>query len=924
MPEVSSAIVLHEDKQYYANASDIYGPDVETVNYEQDTELLSQPIIAPVEKKQFKLEEEGLPEVFYNRQFQIELMEHPDHVRNVAIVGHLNHGKTSFVDMLVKQTHMVGSNHSNENERELLRYTDTSVLEKERGFTINSSPMSMLLSDLTGKHFLFNVLDTPGHVDFIDEVAVASRLADGFVVVVDVIEGLQVNTERIIKRAIADEVPFIILLNKMDRLILDLRLPPNEAYYKIVNVLDNINIFIKNNSPLVNRRVSPELGNVMFGSTKFGWCFTLKSFALFYQDLYPSLEAESFTLRLWGNIYYEEDTKKFTRESSRGERTFLHFILTPIYKLFSYTLTHEREKLEPFLRKLGIILKPSEYQLNVDPLLQIVFSRFFGDVSPFTSMVVDKIASPDKSSGRKLELAYNGSMVSPLITSANSCNPSGPLLVDAVKLYSSGDGKEFYVFGRIFSGTLRLGDSISVLGENFTAGDDEDVSKETVTGLWIYESRYKIPVEAVPAGQWALIGGVDQSINKCATLVGEEIKDDYEIFSPIKPISQSVVKIAVEPVNPSELPKMLDGLRSVTKTYALVTTKVEDSGEHIILGSGEVYMDCVMYDLRNVYTNVAIKVSDPSSGFCETCLDMSAIKFPTTSHNKKNKVTIVAEPLSRNIADDIESGRVDIDWPLKQISSHFQEQYEWDLMASRSIWAFGPGKNGPNILLDDTLPGEVDKKVLSSSREAFKQGFKWFVREGPLCEEPMRGVKFKVIDVDLAKLPLHRSAGQLIPTVRRACLSSVLLASPRLLEPVYSCRIMCSASSVPIIYDLLSRRRGNVLRDSAIPGTPLYSIEGTIPVIDSFGFEVDVRVATQGSSAVSLVFDSWELVPGDPLDKTQKTQPLQPASIQALARDFVLKTRKRKGLSDEPTITKFLDGEVVESLKESGLLEDLM
>lgn len=129
------------------------------------------------------------------------------------------------------------------------------------------------------------------------------------------------------------------------------------------------------------------------------------------------------------------------------------------------------------------------------------------------------------------------------------------------------------------------------------------------------------------------------------------------------------------------------------------------------------------------------------------------------------------------------------------------------------------------------------------------------------------------------------------------------------------------ADSVSSLYTVLARRRGHVLQDGPIAGTPLYLVKGLIPVIDSFGFETDVRIHTQGQALVSLVFDRWSIVPGDPLDKEVRLRPLEPASAQALARDFVLKTRRRKGLSEDVTISKFLEPELFQSLGESGLLD---
>lgn len=96
---------------------------------------------------------------------------------------------------------------------------------------------------------------------------------------------------------------------------------------------------------------------------------------------------------------------------------------------------------------------------------------------------------------------------------------------------------------------------------------------------------------------------------------------------------------------------------------------------------------------------------------------------------------MVAEPLEKGIAEDIETGRVNIRMPPRKLGEHFVEKYQWDLLASRSIWAFGPTEQGPNILMDDTLPSEVDKKMLYSVRDTVKQGFQWGTREGPLCDE---------------------------------------------------------------------------------------------------------------------------------------------------------------------------------------------
>lgn len=154
---------------------------------------------------------------------------------------------------------------------------------------------------------------------------------------------------------------------------------------------------------------------------------------------------------------------------------------------------------------------------------------------------------------------------------------------------------------------------------------------------------------------------------------------------------------------------MLEGLRKVNRSYPLLITKVEESGEHILIGTGELYLDCVMHDLRKMYSEIEIKVSDPSVSFCETVIDTSGIKCYAETPNKMNKLTMIACPLDKGLGEDIEREMVDLGVGNKTVSKYFMDNFEWDLLASRSVWSFGPGKFEPNLLMDDTLPSETNK-----------------------------------------------------------------------------------------------------------------------------------------------------------------------------------------------------------------------
>ncbi|XP_055679618.1 116 kDa U5 small nuclear ribonucleoprotein component [Lutzomyia longipalpis] len=916
----SRAIVLHEDKRYYPTALEVYGQDVETIVQEEDAQPLDKPLIEPVKKMKFQLKEQELPETTYEMEFLADLMDTPPLIRNVALVGHLHHGKTTFVDCLVRQTHPQFQGMEERN----LRYTDTLFTEQERGVSIKATPITLVLPDVRQKSYLMNIFDTPGHVNYSDEVTAALRICDGIVLFVDAAEGVMLNTERLLKHAIQEKMDITICINKIDRLMLELKLPPQDAYFKLKHIVEEINALMSiysggsGNTPVI----SPILGNVCFASSLYGFCFSLKSFAKMYADTYPGVNVVEFSRRLWGDMYFHSKSRRFTKKSphNSAQRSFVEFILEPLYKLFAQVVGDVDTTLVDTLTELNIKLTKEESKSNIRPLLRLIMNRFCGDFCGFVDMCVEHIKSPLDNSKNKVDHIYTGPKDGPLYEDMLKCNQNGALMVHSSKMYPTEDCTFFQVLARVVSGTLHAGQEVRVLGENYSLQDEEDSRVLQVGRLWIYEARYKVELNRVPAGNWVLIEGIDQCIVKTSTITDVDHSEDMYIFRPLKFNTQSIIKIAVEPVNPSELPKMLDGLRKVNKSYPLLSTRVEESGEHVILGTGELYLDCVMHDLRKMYSEIDIKVADPVVAFCETVVETSSLKCFAETPNKKNKVTMIAEPLEKGLAEDIENDVVSISWNKKRLGEFFQVNYDWDLLAARSIWAFGPDVTGPNILVDDTLPSEVDKTLLGTVKDSIVQGFQWGTREGPLCEEPIRNVKFKILDAVIANEPLHRGGGQVIPTARRVAYSAFLMATPRLMEPYLFVEVQAPADCVSAVYTVLARRRGHVTQDAPVPGSPLYTIKAFIPAIDSFGFETDLRTHTQGQAFCLSVFHHWQIVPGDPLDKSIVIRPLEPQPATHLAREFMIKTRRRKGLSEDVSINKFFDDPMLLELARQDVL----
>ena len=198
-------IVLHEDKKYYPEADEVY-PGVKTVTLDEDAQDLKEPIIKPVKQKNFSVLMKDIPKLKYDSDYMTALMHSPNLIRNVALVGNLHHGKTSFVDTLVRATHVEEWDPTKE-----VRFTDTRIDEQERHLSIKSTPISLVLEDLRDKHYLLNLIDCPGHINFSDESTAAFRAVDGVVLVVDAVEGVMLNTERLIKQAVLAKLPICLV-----------------------------------------------------------------------------------------------------------------------------------------------------------------------------------------------------------------------------------------------------------------------------------------------------------------------------------------------------------------------------------------------------------------------------------------------------------------------------------------------------------------------------------------------------------------------------------------------------------------------------------------------------------------------------------------------------------------------------------------
>ena len=552
-----NAIVLHEDKEHYPSAEEVYGSDVRAAVLNEDAMDLDTPIVEPVKQKDHTATTKGGDPTDFNYlddYLAVQLSNETTITRRgVAIIGHFHHGKTTLVDLLLEPTLASSKKRFGAwGPKASLdssagggpRYTDTLKTEQDRRMSLISTPITTLLPDSRGKSYCVTIVDCPGHPQFHDETCATLAGMDGAVLVVDVVEGIQLHTEMALRQAISEGLKCTLVISKMDRLIVELKLPPNDAYFKVLNLIESLNQLILN----FNSRYpvfSPPTGNVAFSSGVHGWLFTLQSFCdqvlAHHRDL--GIGQDDLVPRLWGDSFLDPTTRQFfksarscqSHEGKAVKRTFVTLILEPLYKIYSACLGELEKDVNPMLRSLGVFLTKEELRSSARPLLRAALSQF---VPPggFVDMVVQHTPNPVAAAAGKLARCYSG----PLSDSDNDkvrhamkqCDPNGPTVIHCVKNYPSADGRSFWTFGRIYSGTVRPAETVHVLGEGYSPEDEEDAAIATVTAVAVPRGRKKLQVSLLKAGNWVLLQGVDATISKTATLVSE--REGMHIFKPLQ------------------------------------------------------------------------------------------------------------------------------------------------------------------------------------------------------------------------------------------------------------------------------------------------------------------------------------------------------------------------------------------------------
>ncbi|KIM88726.1 hypothetical protein PILCRDRAFT_813700 [Piloderma croceum F 1598] len=828
------------------------------------------------------------------------LMDKPTNIRNMSVIAHVDHGKSTLTDSLVSKAGIIASAKAGD-----MRFTDTREDEKERGITIKSTAISMYFEidkdDLPaikqktdGSEFLINLIDSPGHVDFSSEVTAALRVTDGALVVVDCIEGVCVQTETVLRQALGERIKPVVIINKVDRALLELQVSKEDLFQSFSRTIESVNVIIStyHDAVLGDVQVFPESGTIAFGSGLHGWGFTLRQFANRYAKKF-GVDKEKMMGKLWGDNFFNPATRKWTTKSEADgkqlERAFNMFILDPIFKIFDAVMNYKKDAIPPMLEKLEIKLAQEERDLEGKALLKVIMRKFLPAGDSLLEMIVIHLPSPATAQKYRCETLYEGPMDDESAIGIRDCDPKGPLVLYVSKMVPTSDKGRFYAFGRIFSGTVRSGPKIRIQGPNYLPGKKDDLFVKSIQRTVLMMGRYIEPIEDCPAGNICGLVGIDQFLLKSGTLTSSETAHNMKVMKfSVSP----VVQVAVEVKNAADLPKLVEGLKRLSKSDPCVQTWIAETGEHIVAGAGELHLEICLKDLQDDHAGVPLKMSDPVVGYRETVKAESTMVALSKSQNKHNRLYVKALPIEEELTKAIENGQVNSRDDFKARARILADEYGWDVTDARKIWCFGPDTTGPNLLVDVTKGVQYLNEIKDSCIAALQ----WASKEGVCAEENMRGVRFNVLDVTLHTDAIHRGGGQIIPTCRRVCYAACLLATPGLQEPVYLVEIQCPETAIGGIYSCLNKRRGQVFSEEQRPGTPMFTVKAYLPVMESFGFNADLRSQTQGQAFPQCVFDHWEIMNGTPLDKGSKLE------------ELVKSIRTRKGLKpDIPPLDTYYD-----------------
>jgi elongation factor 2 len=714
-----------------------------------------------------------------------ELRYRLDRIRNIGVVAHIDHGKTTFSDNLLAGAGMISEELAG--EQLVLDYDEQ---EQARGITINSASASMVHT-WDGDEYLINLIDTPGHVDFGGDVTRAMRAVDGAIVVVCASEGVMPQTETVLRQALRERVKPVLLINKVDRLINELKLDAQQMQGRFIKIITEVNRLIRKMAPEEHREdwlVRPEDGSVAFGSSLHNWAISvpyMQKSGISFKDIYEYCKNEN----------QRELAKK-----------------APVH----------------------------EVALN---------------------MVIKHLPDPKDSQKYRIPNIWRGDDSSDLGKAMINCNPKGPLALMVTKIIIDPHAGEI-TFGRVFSGTLKEGHNVQVLGM---------AKPNRIQQVSVMVGADRITVDDVPAGNIAAISGLRDAY--AGATVTDIEHAEAEPFETIRHISEPVVTVRVEAKRPADLPKLVKTLRDVNKADPSIVVNInQETGEYLMSGMGELHLEVTEYRIKNEH-KVDIITSEPTVIYRETVKMKSPGKFEGKSPNKHNYLYLEAEPLPEAVVKALLEGELPTN-PKKHKKEIAKKMEELGMSKDEAKGVLAI--HGTNLITD------VTKGIqhLFESKELLKQAFEEAVETGPRAGEPLQGLKLRLVDAKFHEDAIHRGPAQLIPAMRNAIYGAMTTAKPTLLEPMQKVYISVPAELMGNVTREMNQRRGTIV-DIKSEGD-MSIINAKAPVAEMFGFASTIRSATGGRVLWNTENMGFEVLPDFLQDEVTR------------------KIRERKGMKPEP------------------------
>ncbi|KAI9082213.1 hypothetical protein K1719_035636 [Acacia pycnantha] len=346
----------------------------------------------------------------------------PQKIRNICILAHVDHGKTTLADHLIAAS---GGGLLHPKLAGRVRFMDYLDEEQRRAITMKSSSIGLRYKD-----YYINLIDSPGHMDFCSEVSTAARLSDGALILVDAVEGVHIQTHAVLRQCWIEKLSPCLVLNKIDKLISELKLSPMEAYIRLLRIVHEVNGIVSTyqsekylsdvdsllagpsgeltadeNIDLIEDdeedMFQPQKGNVAFVCALDGWGFGIHKFSEIYASKLGA-SAAALQKALWGPRYYNSKTKMIVGKKgigggSKARPMFVQFVLEPLWQVYQGALEDGGDKgmLEKVIKSFSLSIPSRELQ-NKDPklVLQAVMSRWLPLSDTILSMVVKCMPDP--------------------------------------------------------------------------------------------------------------------------------------------------------------------------------------------------------------------------------------------------------------------------------------------------------------------------------------------------------------------------------------------------------------------------------------------------------------------------------------------------------------------------------------------------